>query len=295
MDEPATNGVELWSRRVMESLIVAIVEGTLVKPITCQFFSEQDASFQDRLRRLFKGAFAASDIAEPLLCFDGDKAASEALNIMQDRRCAVAGVLDRGVFVGTIRTGQQAGGSCREIARAATPDCILGHSASYQNVIEVLDQSEICLIAFLGQVAGVIQKKDMKKPPVRMWLFGLITISEMILSCGLERFYPNDSWQSELPEGRLNKARALLAERRRIGQDLKLHDCLCLIDKASILTKNPALREELGFESRSEAKLAITKLESLRNSLAHTHDIVTYDWKAIVGLAQRLDRMLSRF
>lgn len=39
----------------------------------------------------------------------------------------------------------------------------------------------------------------------------------------------------------------------------------------------------------------ISKLESLRNSLAHTHDIVAYDWKAIVEIARRLDRMLLRF
>ena len=40
---------------------------------------------------------------------------------------------------------------------------------------------------------------------------------------------------------------------------------------------------------------AISQFESLRNSVAHTHDIVTYDWKAIVEVARRLDRMLSRF
>lgn len=266
-----------------------------MKPVSCQFFKERDASLQERLRRLFKGAFAASDIAEPLICFDADKPAREVLSILQERRRAVAGVLDRGVFIGTIVKGQRDDGSCREVVQTVTPNCILSHSASYQDVIEVLDTSEVCLITFLGQVAGVIQKKDMKKPPVRMWLFGLITIGEMLLSAILERFYPNDSWQSELPEGRLSKARALLAERRRIGQDLELQDCLCLIDKASIVTKNPLIREELGFETRNEAKLAMTKLESLRNSLVHTNDIVAYDWKAIVGIARRLDRMLSRF
>ena len=33
---------------------------------------------------------------------------------------------------------------------------------------------------------------------------------------------------------------------------------------------------------------------SLRNSLAHAHDIVAYDWSAIVEMSRRLDRMLSR-
>lgn len=115
----------------------------------------------------------------------------------------------RGVFAGIIVKGQCSDGCCQE-------------------VIEVLDRLEICLITFPGQAAGVIQIKEMKKPPVRMWLFGLITIAEMILSSMLERFCPADRWQTELPEGRL--------------------------DKGSNLTKNPSIREELGFKTRSEAR-----------------------------------------
>ena len=71
-------------------------------------------------------------------------------------------------------------------------------------------------------------------------------------------------------------------------------DCLYLVDKARILTKERSIRENMGFESRKEAKKAISQLESLRNSLAHSHDIVTYDWNAIVEMSRRLDRMLSR-
>ena len=65
---------------------------------------------------------------------------------------------------------------------------------------------------------------------MRMWLLGLITIVEMILSSMLARYYPEDSWQAELPEARLAKAQSLLAERRRGGQDLELRDCLHFVD-----------------------------------------------------------------
>ena len=68
-------------------------------------------------------------------------------------------------------------------------------SASYQEVIETLDRAGLCFVTLLGQVSGVIQKRDMTKPSVRMWLFGLITIAEMTITDMVERLFPDESWQ----------------------------------------------------------------------------------------------------
>ena len=71
-------------------------------------------------------------------------------------------------------------------------------------------------------------------------------------------------------------------------------DCLHFADKARILIQNPAIREDMGFASKREAEQAIRAFESLRNNLAHAHDIVTYDWDMIVEVSRRLDRIISR-
>jgi hypothetical protein len=248
----------------------------------------------DRLQQLFKTGFTAIDIAEPLVLFDAHEAASEVKAVMESQCAHVAGVGRQGEVLGYVRREALKNGICRDHVQKIAPDGVLNQYASYQDVIEVLDLHELCFVSFLGQVAGIIQKKDMTKPSVRMWLFGLITISEMIISDMVERLFPNESWQEKLSEERLAKAQALREERQRKGQDLKLMDCLYLADKARILTKEPSIRQDMGFESRKEAKKAVSQLESLRNSLAHAHDIVTYDWKAIVEMSRRLDRMLSR-
>ncbi len=249
----------------------------------------------DRLRHVFTTGFTAIDIAESLLVFDVDKPASVALDMMQDKKVSVAGLADQGRVVGYITSETLKSGCCKDHMLRPASKHILNFNASYQDVVKVLSRAEYCFVTFLNRISAVIQKKDMAKPSVRMWLFGLITISEMILTKALEHFYPNDSWQIELPERRLQKAQSLLVERQRRGQDLELMDCLYLVDKATILTKNPIIRKEIGFENRNEAKEAIYELESLRNSLAHTNDIITYDWNAIVAMAERLDLMLSRF
>ncbi|MHC4346138.1 MAG: hypothetical protein ACYSUP_15805 [Planctomycetota bacterium] len=92
----------------------------------------------------------------------------------------------------------------------------------------------------------------------------------------------------------MNKAEALRAERERINQKVTLLDCLHFVDRARILIKDPAVREDTGFGSKHEAERAIKAFESLRNSLAHGHDIVTYDWDTIVEVAGRLERIMSR-
>jgi hypothetical protein len=256
--------------------------------------SERQRSLHDRLQHLFKTGFTATDIAEPLVSFGADEAAPEVRSILREQSIEVAAVNDRGVVVGYVLQAELNGGVCGDHIQTFRPDCQVPPSASYQEVIEALDRAGLCFVTFLGQVSGVIQKRDMTKPSVRMWLFGLITIAEMTISDMVDRLFPDESWQDKLSEDRLNNAKALLEERRSQGQDLRLMDCLYLTDKARILTNDRAIREDMGFSSRKEAKTAISQLGSLRNSLAHAHDIVLYDWAAIVEISRRLDRMLSR-
>ena len=134
----------------------------------------------------------------------------------------------------------------------------------------------------------------MQKPPVRMWLFGMITILEMHFLRAIGERFPDGSWVEEISEGRLEKARSLLEERRQRGQHPALLDCLQLSDKAHILLRDAEARNDFGFESRKAGRRAIKTLESLRNNLAHTQDIVTHDWAAITLIARRVDRIVSR-
>jgi ABC-type sulfate/molybdate transport systems ATPase subunit len=52
--------------------------------------------------------------------------------------------------------------------------------------------------------------------------------------------------------------------------------------------------EYLGFNSKRTAKQISKELESLRNNLAHSQDIVTHDWPQIARLAKRFEKILSR-
>jgi len=249
---------------------------------------------EDRLRRLFAEGFRAIEIASPLLSYDADKDAGAVRGIMDASGVELVGVRVAGLVGGYARRDDLAAGSCAECMLAFDDGQVLSESSSLQEAIEILDRHHLCFIATLGTVDCVVTRQDVGKPQARMWLFGMVTMTEMALTRALVELHPLDSWKQHVAAGRLEKAEALLAERRRRKQSVGLLDCLQFADKAEILIRDAAVVESMGLPSRTAAKDFIKRLESLRNNLAHTQDIVTYDWTTIAELARRLDRIVSR-
>jgi hypothetical protein len=169
---------------------------------------------------------------------------------------------------------------------------ILDSSSLVDLVLRFRDRRRL-FVSLLGRVGGIVSRSDLHKPPVRMWLFGMVTLIEMRFSRLIEQFCPGDTWQQFLSAGRLQKASDLLAERIRRNQDLSLLDCLQLSDKAQIVARNPHLRSLTRFGSRRQMEEATKMLERLRNNLTHSQDIVTSDWETIVVLSENLDNVLE--
>ena len=103
-----------------------------------------------------------------------------------------------------------------------------------QLVLRLANQSRLFVVT-LGQIGGVVTRRDIQKPPGRMWLFGMVTLIEMRFSRMIDKYCPNDAWQAFLSDGRIQKARDLLAERRRLAQQISLADCLQFADKVRII------------------------------------------------------------
>lgn len=249
---------------------------------------------QYRMRRLFTEDFNAADIADPLLSFDAERSASEALEVLLRRDATVAGVRIDGLVAGYVRLDDLSDGTLAECVRSFAPGEVIPYTAGFHDVLAALAVFETVFVTSTGTVSAVIDRRDLQSAPVRMWLFGLITILESFVSRELETRFPDDSWTSELSPGRLAKARELLAERGRRNLEASLVDCLQFSDKAGILVRQSDVREEWGFESKRQADLQIQDLQSLRNHLAHSQDILTYDWETILELAQRLDTIITR-
>lgn len=249
---------------------------------------------QSRMKRLFTEGFTAMDIAEPLLSFDADKSPEHIRQFMSDGNLGVIGIRKDGVVTGYVQLEDLADGNCTDYVNYFDEGVVLHQTSSFRDVIDCLARSKYCFVSVLGSVSAVITRIDIQKPPVRMWLFGMISIVEMHISRTLKAKYQDSSWQTKLSDDRLRKAQNLQENRKRRNQKISLLDCLQLADKTKILMKDPDMRKDAGFESKREAEKAIRDFESLRNSLAHVHDIVTYNWDTILTVSQRLDKIMMR-
>ncbi|MCU7844373.1 MAG: HD domain-containing protein [Candidatus Thiodiazotropha sp. (ex Monitilora ramsayi)] len=247
---------------------------------------------QQRALRLFTESFKAVDIAEPLASFDGESRVEMVEEVMRSNGWIVAGMRDQGFVNGFIQLQDLDGGICRDYKREFAKGQILHGDASLSDVIQVLTRHESCFIALLGDLSGVILRSHIQKPIVRMWLFGMITIIEMNLIENIKETFPGDEWQRHLSKKRMENAKELQTERIRRGQTGELLDCLQFSDKAQILINSDEVLAQLGFATRRSAKKIIRDLESLRNNLAHSQDIVAHDWPQIARMTRRIEALV---
>jgi hypothetical protein len=126
-----------------------------------------------------------------------------------------------------------------------------------------------------------------------MWLFGMISLIEMRMSYLVERLCEGESWRQFLSDNRLQKAETLLEERRRRSQSLRLIDCLQFSDKGQIIARNAAIRSLTRFTSRRQVEQTCRAMESLRNNLAHSQDILSSDWDTIVAFSADIDGIIA--
>lgn len=251
-----------------------------------------NVSYYD-IQKTFVRGMAARDIAEPLPSFDATHPAASAQAIMEDHGYQVAGVRVDGWVTGFIEITDLQGGICGEHSRPIDKAILIEDTSMLSEVVTKLKDSPRLFVRALGVVSGVITRLDLQDPPVRMWLFGLISVIELSFLALIERRFQDDSWQQYLSASRLQKAIELQQERQRREQYPRLLDCLQFSDKAQIVVRDEQLRSQIGFASRRRGEQVIKDLQKLRNNLAHSQDIVTFDWEIIVGLVENLETVLQ--
>ncbi len=251
-------------------------------------------AYRSSVRRFFHSGFSVEDIAQSLISYDAARPAPQVKASMALNDLRVAGMRFDGYVVGYVFRDELGEGRCLEYLRAIEDARLLDHEVPLHEALVRLAELEFVFVRTLGEVGGIITRSDLGKPPVRMWVFGLLTVLESAFARHIRRRFPDEGWRSHLSSNRQRRAEHLQTERRRRKETADVVDCLQFADKAQILFKNPGAREELGIRSWSAGKQLIKELERLRNSLAHAQDIVG-SWETIARLATHLDAVLDLY
>lgn len=252
-----------------------------------------EESYYESILRVFTKGLTARDIAEPLVSFDSTTPAETALIVMKEKNYDAVGVRERGAVAGYMVARDTGAGLCGEYLQLFDQAIVLPDSTPMAELIRALNRQPRVFIKFLGAVGGIVTPADLQDPPVRMWLFGLITLAEMRFKELIEKRFPGGDWHEYISDARLAKAKSIQVERQRRNQDPSLLDCLQFSDKGQIVVRDKILREQIGFLSRKRGEQTIKGLERLRNNLAHSQDIVSLDWDVVLPLAENLESVID--
>jgi hypothetical protein len=144
-----------------------------------------------------------------------------------------------------------------------------------------------------NRVNGIVTCGDLQKAPVRMLLFGLVTLLEMNLLRLVRRYYSGNRWQEVLKSDRLDIAQGLWRESLAKNEATELIDYLQFCDKRDLVLHHPELMQLLGLTSKRGAEKFFKATEQLRNRLAHAQDLTNgSSWQEVISLAGAIETVL---
>lgn len=276
------------ARKTMEKGATQLSKPTR-EPTISEAPSREDIVFDSYFKGKYNNIFTAKDIAEPLLSYDSMTPIKKITASLNAHHRQLGTVRRDGEITGFITRNQLgAVGTAGKYSRNFSQDQVLSGDAGFAEVIHVLTRHDWCFVALLGEIQGVINRNDINKPYMRMWLFGIITLTEIRLTELIKNHFKGNEWCDLIPSARLQAAKEMQQEKQRVNQYYDLIDCLQLADKGLIIINDPKLFAMTELISKSAAKKVVKQFQSLRNNLAHGQDISTYDWVQIARLSMRM-------
>jgi hypothetical protein len=247
----------------------------------------------NELHTMFTENVTVKHIYEPLKHRNDSEDAHLVKGHMENLHFDVMGVSDpTGLVYGYVRCETLTEGPCKKYAQPFTPRDLVSDSTPLLDVITILHDTPRIFVLETNRVTGIVTRGDLQKAPVRMLLFGLITILEMHLLRLIRTAFPNDSWKLHLTNGRLDKAYCLYDRLKQRNEELDVTDCLQLCDKRTLFLQIPTIHVHLNVPSPQRF---LQDIERLRNNLAHAQDVINgfSSWVTVIELIHDLGKLLK--
>lgn len=251
------------------------------------------STYQD-LRDLFTSYINIRHILEPLKSCKARESAATAKRRMENKDFDAMGVEDKGKVEGYLEKMSLGTGLCRDYIVKFTPSDLVEESTSLVDIFSALRGSPRKFVADQTRVIGIVTRGDLQKAPVRMWLFGLITLLEMNLLRIVRSRYPADSWKACLSDRRIAVAKRLFDSRKKRNEAIDLADCLQFCDKRDLVLRIPEIKESIGKKHKGSAANLLRSVQRLRDKLCHAQDLIEDStWPELIDLVKDLEWLLE--
>ena len=243
------------------------------------------------LHDVFDRGITIREIAEPVVSFDDDHDAQEVKEFMAARDYDYLTVRSDGYIAGYAVREEISSGRLGDSVKRFEPQRLISDLTPLREAVIRMRSMNPVFVSAHEKVWGIVTKGDLQKFPVRMWLFGVLSIVEMQMLRLVRQYCPKAEWP--LKPNRIADAKKIFEQRLQQNQEIDIEDCLQWCDKAGIIAGNEGIWKALEFRSKGDAQERLARMERLRNLLAHANDMLTGNWPKIIDVIEDAERLLN--
>jgi hypothetical protein len=170
---------------------------------------------------------------------------------------------------------------------------VISESTPLLDVIEILCEKDHVFVKVKRNVTHLTTRADLDTIPVRIWLYGIISLFEIDLKEVIRSRRVN--WEQLITMNRLNYARDLYRLKRDRNEEIDFLGCIQLTDIGTIVTKAWTYFEKYfpPVITKREVKDCFCKTNQLRDALAHGQKL-HMDWPEIYRFAKLISFTLKK-
>jgi hypothetical protein len=207
--------------------------------------------------------------ARRLVPVDADRRADDVAEELEELGFDVAPVKDDPIV--RYLDAAEAKGDRRPVSAVATPirvESLIPIGLPLTEAVKALRSERQLFVLGSGGVNAILTRSDLQQPPVSMVAFGYVVALESAVDGLIARAHGED-WLSLLSESRRNYIESIFEQRKEHNADIGLLQCSNIDDRLYIVETTKAIRQPLGFTSRTAFAKTAGRIKRLRNQLAH--------------------------
>lgn len=248
-------------------------------------------------RILFEKDITVKAIYEDLYCVWFSDSAKNIFTTLSEKGFDVAGVRksDDSSVCGYIRRQELIEGTCGTHTLRFDESNLMSDSTPLVNALYLLSEQPYWFILKDNNVRSIVTRADLQKPPIRILIFGVITLLEMNFTDLIRKLYGKSDWATRLSKNRREAAYELLWSRQKRQEEIDLLECTQLCDKRDLIKHSEEARRILGFSSKAEVGERLKAVLSIRDQVAHGQDLVSgSSWKDTIRAIKDAEHLIER-
>ena len=253
-------------------------------------------SYQD-LNKIFNHNIRAKDLAEFLVSFDYDQQAKNVMEVLKGKGYTVVGVRKDGGVIGYVITDELKDNAIlADYMKDINDENVISENEGIMETLNKLKENDYYFVKILNHYGGIITRSDIKKITFRLWVYGTISIFEILLLDILRLQNHNENTLTELlPKSRIKYAKNIFKLRKEKDEFIDLLECFQLTDKLGIcILKNKSILANLNL-TVIEAQSLMHKIEYLRNQIAHGNDYDNLDFDEFHKILKFIHNFIEKF